>query len=214
MLAKKGARHSVASVELPNALVTAIQSGRAVVFLGAGASLESKDAHGTKPPNGDRLAEMIGTEFFGAPQQGVDLMQVAAMAGRSAGKQNVHEFIREVFKSFSPSKAHKALADFRWHTIATTNYDTLIEDGYGQNTNPAQDLVKFVKDSEPIERRVAAVNRPLRLLKLHGCIEHAHDNDIPLVLDPASYEQYKDNRSRIFDRLTDIAHELPFLFIG
>ncbi len=55
---------------------------------------------------------------------------------------------------------------------------------------------------------------PLQYLKLHGCLEHLHDNDIPLVLSKEQYAQYSQNRQRLFARLRDLASETTILFIG
>lgn len=204
----------MAQIELPAPLVEQIRTGRVVLFLGAGASMEAKAADGSRPPTGPKLGEILGEKFLGEKQKGIDLMQVAEMAQRSAGQYAVAEFLREYFKTFEPSKAHLLLPQFRWQAIATTNYDVLVEDAYGRSESPAQNLVTFVKDQEPVEQRSASVERPLRYLKLHGCVEHAFDRDIPLVLDPASYERYEENRKNLFARLSMLAEEFPFVFVG
>ena len=136
------------------------------------------------------------------------------MASQAKGENVVFEYIRNRFKEFKPSPAHRLIPTFRWHTIASTNYDTLVEDAYGSTEKPIQNLLPFVKDSEPIETKKSEVQNPLVYLKLHGCVEHAHDSDIPLILDPSHYERYRVNRTRLFDRLLDYAHEIPFLFVG
>lgn len=199
---------------IPTQLLEAIRGGRVVLFLGAGASMEANSADGSSPPSAKQLAKNLSEKFLGEDLGDFGLLRVASIASDTCGQNVVFEHIRSQLKTFRPSPAHKLIPTFRWHTIATTNYDTLIEDAYGEAEQPLQDLLPFVKDAEPIEMKKSDVLRPLVYLKLHGCIEHAHDPEIPLILDSAHYERYRTNRERLFDRLLDYAHELPFLFIG
>ena len=205
---------TIASEDIPPPLLEAIRSERVVLFLGAGASMEAESVDGKRPPSSKQLAIDLAQHFLGQDLSDFGLMQVAEMASRARGQNVVFEFIRSQLKVFKPSSAHKLIPTFRWHTIATTNYDTLVEDAYGLVKEPIQDLLRFVKDAEPIETKKSEVLNPLVYLKLHGCIHHAHDAEIPLLLDPSHYEHYQANRKRLFDRLSDYAHEIPFLFIG
>lgn len=199
---------------IPAPLQTAIKNGRTVLFIGAGASVDATTQHGTRGPTASTLAEEISTQFLGKPHPGTDLMRIAALASKTASPQLVYDYLRERLTALRPTVGHKLLPTFRWHTIATTNYDTLIEKAYTEHPAPLQDIVPFVKDIEPIENRKAAVARPLVLLKLHGCINHALDPDIPPILTPEHYERYSHKRERLFNRLQDVAHEMPILFIG
>ena len=202
------------SEKIPAPLVEAIKSGRVVLFLGAGASMEANSTDGKKPPSAKHLAKDLSECFLGKDLSAFGLMQVAEMAARARGQNVVFERIRSLLRSYSPSSAHRLIPTFRWHTIATTNYDMLVEDAYGATENPIQNILPFVKDSEPIETKKSETLKPVVYLKLHGCVEHAHDKEIPLILDHSHYESYRENRERLFDRLTDVAHELPFLFVG
>ena len=205
---------NIISEHIPPPLIEAVKGGRVILFLGAGASIEAKSGNGNLPPSTTQLARDLSQRFLGEDLSDFGLMRVASMASDKCGQNVVFEHIRSQLKAFRPSAAHKLIPTFRWHTIATTNYDTLVEDAYGESEQPLQDLLPFVKDAEPIEMKKSDVLHPLVYLKLHGCVEHAHDPEIPLVLDSAHYERYRANRGRLFDRLTDYAHEIPFLFVG
>ncbi len=98
--------------------------------------------------------------------------------------------------------------------IATTNYDLLLERAYVNSKQRCQTLVRFVKDDEPIEEKLQAVQNPVQFLKLHGCLDHLHDSDIPLVLSREQYSTYSANRTRLFGRLKDLARESTIIFIG
>nr|WP_252734158.1 SIR2 family protein [Paracoccus marinaquae] len=98
-----------------------------------------------------------------------------------AGEPLVFEEVSKLLSGFSPSKAHISLADFRWRGLATTNYDQIIESAYSANSAAKQTCITFVKDAEPYDDRLKTAMNPVPLLKLHGCLDHRLDRDIPLV---------------------------------
>ncbi len=201
-------------IDIPNPLVEAVKNGTVVLFLGAGASMEAKDKNGARAPSAPQLAKAMSEKFLGEDVSDLGLMQTAEICIGRSTDSNVFGWVSEQFQSLKPSEPHLALPSFRWATIATTNYDTLVEDAYAQSKEPAQNILRFVKDRDPIEMKRSQVDRPLNLLKIHGCIDHAYDSEIPLILDNAHYERFDLNRKRLFNRLEDLAQEMPFLFIG
>ena len=208
-------KHSEPTIALPVPLAEAIKSKRSIVFLGAGASKEARDASGQSPPDANQLRDMLAQKFFGKPIVNRDLMAVSEMAiANSGGSSLVYEAIRTAFDKFQPSLAHKSLAEFNWRMIATTNYDCLIEKAYSDSRKRIQSLVRFVKDDEPVEERLQAAVNPVQYLKLHGCLDHIFDNDIPLILSREQYDAYSANRTRLFGRLRDLARESTIVFIG
>jgi tetratricopeptide (TPR) repeat protein len=209
------AKKNAASIELPFTLVDAVKSGRVILFLGSGASKECVNSEGKRPPNGDELKTMLATKFFGKPMDKRSLMTIAEMAIDTAGgTSQVFDFVNRTLEAFQTSDAHRMLTDFSWRTIATTNYDTFVEDAYADTKRRRQSLIPFVKDDEPVEQRMAEALNPLQYLKLHGCLNHRLDADVPLVLAWDSYGKYSQNRTRLFDRLKDLASECPIIFIG
>lgn len=203
------------AVAIPAALLEAIRSSRAIPFLGAGASKEAQDAGGIKPPDADQLRDIIAKRFFGKLIPNRDLMTVAEMAIKAgSGQSLVFDEVRKALQAFRPGDAHRALAEFHWRMVATTNYDTIVEQAYSENKDRRQNLVKFVKDDEPIEARLQEVERAVQYIKLHGCLDFIHDSDIPPILTKQSYSQYSKNRTRLFNRIVDRAHESTIIFIG
>ncbi|WP_187335781.1 SIR2 family NAD-dependent protein deacylase [Novosphingopyxis iocasae] len=205
----------MSKIELPLPLIEAVKGSRVIPFLGAGASKEATDSHGARPPNADQLRDALAQQFFGKPIPNRDLMTVAEMAIRNgAGQSLVFEEVRKILAPFEPGDAHRALADFNWRMIATTNYDLLIEHAYADVKAPRQNPVRFVKDDEPVEARLQETERPVAYLKLHGCLDYIHDRDIPPILTKESYSRYKANRTRLFGRVADYAHESTLIFVG
>ncbi|PHR58595.1 MAG: hypothetical protein COA43_10060 [Robiginitomaculum sp.] len=200
---------------IPSSLSQALKAGKIILFLGAGASMEAVSACGGKhPPSGGQLTKILSEKFLGRVIPDMSLMSMADLCTSKSSYTAVAETIRDELKKYKISDAHKLIPSFKWHTIATTNYDTFIEDAYGEHPSPLQNVLPFVKDNQPIESRISSTPNPLVLLKLHGCVDHAYDKEVPLILDPSHYETYANGRRRLFSRLEDFAHEMPLLFIG
>ncbi|MGG5889502.1 SIR2 family protein [Falsiroseomonas sp. HC035] len=142
-------------------------------------------------------------------------MSVAELAiNTGAGRSLVFDAVNAAFEGFAPSDAHRMVTDFNWRAIASTNYDLFLEGAYDDTRRRRQVLVPFVKDDEPIDARKGEVVNPVEYLKLHGCLRHRLDKDIPLVLSWEQYDEYGLNRKHLFSRLSYLAHECPIIFIG
>ena len=117
-------------IEISAFLAEAVKNKRVILFLGAGASKESKNAGGQSPPDADQLRDILAQQFFGKPMKNRDVMAVAEMAiAIAGGASKVFEAVRQIFEGFQPSEAHRQVTRFNWRMIATTNYDRL--DGAG-----------------------------------------------------------------------------------
>jgi hypothetical protein len=64
------------TIDLPKELATAVQEGRAVLFLGAGASRGAMDDKLQPIPDGSGLAKILIKEFLGDDYDGLDLRSV------------------------------------------------------------------------------------------------------------------------------------------
>jgi predicted DCC family thiol-disulfide oxidoreductase YuxK len=208
-------RQPPARVPIPTLLADSVKNKRAILFLGAGASKEAKNAAGQMPPDAEQLRDILAERFFAKPMKTRDVMAVAEMAITSSGGSGlVFNAVRQAFESFQPSKAHKLISAFNWRMIATTNYDLLVEKAYSDSLQRLQTLIPFVKDDQPIEEKLQAAIYPVQYLKLHGCLDHILDPDIPLILSRENYTTYANNRTRLFNRLKDYARESAVIFVG
>jgi cold shock CspA family protein/tetratricopeptide (TPR) repeat protein len=210
-----GSVKSKAKLELPHVLTEAVKEGRAVIVFGAGASMECRSTDGRRPQSADELRDHLAAKFLGTKNEKRDLATVAEMAiNAGAGEPQVFDEVARQFKDFKTSKAHERLADFRWRGLATTNYDRFIELGYASNTAALQTCVPFVKNEEPYEDRLRDERNPVALFKLHGCLDHRLDRDVPLVLSNEHYATYEKGRDLLFNRLRDWAQSSVLVFIG
>lgn len=209
----KGSKNS--PVKIPYLLTEAVRSGRAILFLGAGASKECKNEKGERPPNADQLRDILSQKYFGKKMSNRNVMGVSELAISSGAGQNlVFETVNAAFEGFETSEAHRKVTDFIWNRIATTNYDTFLEKAYSDLKRRRQALIPFVKDDDPVDERMRTSLNPVLFLKLHGCLDHRLDSDVPLVLSWESFASYSKNRTRVFNRLADPCHEAPVIFVG
>lgn len=198
--------------EIPASLAEAMKRGEAVLFLGAGASFGATRADGQVMPLGNALRDMVCDRFLAGTCKDRSLDEVATLAETTVGRPELDQFVANAVRGFEPTPAHLLLPKFRWKAVFGTNYDLLVEAGWGA-TPPLQTLKPIFRDTS-IERELAAVVDPLPYYKLHGTIDYLHDPAIPLILTQDSYLTYRQNRKRLFGRFEDLAREMPVVFVG
>ncbi len=200
-------------MEIPPYLLQQIKDGKAVLILGAGASLGAVDANGKRAPKSDEMRDGLADEFLGGKLKNRSLSQVAEYARSEGSLLNVQEYIRRLFAALEPTQAHRLLPTFRWWGLATTNYDRLIETAYAQAKTRYQELIPLIENGDAIDEYTRDPNN-LVLIKLHGCISRTANPDCPLILTVDQYIEYRSGRSRLFDRLADWGYEHVFVFVG
>ena len=201
-------------ISLSPPLVNAVREQRAVLFLGAGASIGAEAAGGERIPSGDRLRDKLCDQFLGGQLKDKPLVAVAAIAANEVGLVQMQKYIADLFGVFRPAEFHKLIPTFRWRAIATTNYDLIVERAYPICRKPLQRYLTSVKNGDLFDQRMNEVSDPVGLLKLHGCIEHYADAEIPLILGQEQYASYSAKRDRLYMRLRDWAFECPIIFCG
>lgn len=216
MVAARNKKAQVSTLPtLPGGLVEAIKNRRVVLFLGAGASMEARGDKGERPLSARDLRDRLASDFLGRSFDDADLMSVADMAIESSGQSVVFERIRSLLSPLRPTRGHLLLPTFRWRAIVTTNYDDLVERAYRAGVrNQLQGIVPIVKNTEPVEELLQSTEHPVLLLKLHGCVNHAHDEQVPLVLSHDHYALHDRHRDNLYSRLNQWTHESTFVFCG
>ena len=199
---------------LPPSLINAVREQRAILFLGAGASVGARSATAEPIPIGDKLRDKLCDKFLGGQLKNKPLVSVAAITAVEVGQVQMQKYIADIFGAYYPADFHALIPTFRWRAIATTNYDLLIERAYDRCDKPLQNCVKAIKNGDLFDERMNATSDPLGLLKLHGCIEHYTDAQVPLILGQEQYASYLVNRDRLYLRLRDLVHECPIIFCG
>src|SRR5690349_18133647 len=178
---------SLTEDELPAPLLSEIEAGRAVLVLGAGASLSAMEACGVKPPlTGRQLAKLLAEKFLTDDQSSLPLPQVADLAINESDLFTVQDFIASLLVKVKPQQEHQIITTFRWRGLATTNYDTLIEQAYVANRDAVQAPVSMIDNGDRVDDLLRDPES-VQLLKLHGCITRTHSETCPLLLSTAQF---------------------------
>jgi cold shock CspA family protein/tetratricopeptide (TPR) repeat protein len=200
-------------VDVPDFLKTQVREGKVVVVLGAGASRGAVAPDNNEPPDGKGLARLLADRFLGGQFSTASLSQVSEYAISESSLVDVQEFIRGIFEKFEPAPFHRLLPKFRWHGLATTNFDRIVEKAYEAERDPLQVLQPIISNGDRLQDALRSPDSVL-LLKLHGCISRTADADCPLILTTDQYIQYKVGRSRLFTTLQEWAYDRPLVFVG
>ncbi|MFZ3156050.1 MAG: SIR2 family protein [Smithella sp.] len=198
---------------LPRALIDFMKEGRVILFMGAGASFGATHPENLKIPNALELSDLIAKKFLGTDYLGKPLTYVTELAASETDLFTVQEFIARIFQDYQPAEFHKLIPTFVWSSIATTNYDLIVERAYDAVKTRLQKPVVFKKNGERVEDKIKEPNSVF-YFKLHGCITDINDKAVPLILNPDQYVSFKKGRGHLFERLIAMAYEYPILFVG
>lgn len=199
-------------MQIPPHLVQQVRDGRIVLLLGAGASLGAKtpDGSGTAP-NGQQLRDLLSDRFLGGAFKDASLATVAEYSISESNIHEVQQYIYEELIDLEPAPFHHLVPTFKWHGIATLNYDLILEKVYQKS--PLQQLRPAYSNDTRFEE-IQQTSKDLLYLKLHGCITKASDAATPLILTHDQYVLHRRNRSRLFDAFLDWAREHSVVFVG
>lgn len=201
-------------MDLPENFVRQVRQGRAVLFLGAGATRGARTPEGREPPLGNELRDRIAKQFLkGDHYSSESLAWVTELASSATNLFEVQDFIADQFRDLRPADFHLLIPTFRWRGIATTNYDRVVEAAYNSSGEAVQTVVPFLSNKDRVDEKLRDPSS-VALLKLHGCITHTHDSQLPLILTIEQYATYREGRTRIFQMLEEWGSENTIIFVG
>lgn len=200
-------------MEIPKYLIDQISEGNVVLFLGSGASIGALHPRNESVPIGQKLSDLIAEKFLGETFKNQGLQYIAELAISETDLFTVQKFIADIFRKFNPNQHHKIIPTLTWKSIVTTNYDLIIEDAYSDVPKSPQELAIFIQDGERIRDKMTSI-KSLPYYKIHGCINHINDPNLPLILTPDQFITHKENRERLFSRILELGRDYTFLFVG
>jgi tetratricopeptide (TPR) repeat protein/cold shock CspA family protein len=198
--------------QLPRELLVAVAEGRAVPFLGAGASRGATDDKGNGIPTATELASKIVDAFLGPDYKDCDFRSAYDLACSSRDVLAVQKFVFDLLSPFRPADFQLLLASFPWAGILTTNYDLVVERAFSKAKPPLQRLVPNLKDDDGATDRLD--QRSVLYVKLHGCITRHHDLHPPLVASTEQLIAFREGRQGQFDTFLEWAKTKTLIFIG
>jgi hypothetical protein len=191
------------SIVLAPGLVSAVREERAILLLGAGASVGALHSKHLAIPDVEKLKDFLCDKFLGGELKKRSLPSVASYAINGAGILEVQSAIASLLSQFDPADFHKLIPTFRWRAIATTNIDSIVERAYSGVSGYHQTPVVFLKDNQQFDVELRKAVDGVPFVKLHGCIGTISDEQIPLVLCNEQLSQFDSHRKRLFRYLAD-----------
>lgn len=195
--------------DIPLALRTALESGKCVLFLGAGIGSSVKDPQGNPAPDGPQLARLLIDHFDLGDLEDASLPQVAQLAEIRKGRTELESFVADRLRDLDPDHDLCWLFSLRWKAIFTTNYDGAIQRGYEKLATPRQTPVSISATSD------LAVPDPdfeVPIYHLHGSLFHGETAKIVITED--DYAQFREKRRMLFELLKIQFATSTILYIG
>lgn len=183
----------------------AIENGKLVLLLGAGASADSLNQQRATLPTGDELAERLAGEA-GFAYSGEPLPVVYAAVKAQLG-DSVWPLLEVSFAHCVPSKAYKVLAHFPWPRVYTLNIDDAFEVAL-REFSPQRLNIRHrfdrVKDRHPLYEE-------LEYVKLNGCVHRQSDG---VIFSAQEYGAASASPPLWYQELAEDYFRYVFLFIG
>ncbi len=111
-----------------------INTGRAILFTGAGFSVGCKNINNTTPPRADELAKLIYKKGnFDEEESDPSLGYASELFMEQRNKSDLIDILRENFTMQEIGREHEKILSFCWKRIYTTNYDDSIEKAATKN---------------------------------------------------------------------------------
>lgn len=176
---------------------------KTVLFFGSGASISSH------APSVASLMEHLA-ESFNVPNVGYTLREYTSILEDKFGRKRLIEELRKLFSGLKPTGSLLNLPLYRWKSIYTTNYDSLIESAYDQKEI---DFALFQSN-----RDFTVQNKPnsVSIFKLHGSIglDITDGHEARIILTDSDYDHTQSFREGLYDRLKADLHGTTMVIIG
>ncbi|KAF7785763.1 hypothetical protein PRUB_a0142 [Pseudoalteromonas rubra] len=169
---KKG--FDLSKVALPEVnfeeLESRLATGNAVLFTGAGFSLDCTNISGGTPPLAKKLSHLF-SEYISIPEND-DLMYTSDIFMRYGNKLDILEILHQQYSLTEASDANVKICSIPWRRIYTTNYDNSVELAYGKNGKHIDSISLLHKTSDYIKssRQVC--------VHINGSIKNAVEDDL------------------------------------
>lgn len=184
-------------------VIDLIRKEDVTLFIGSGCSIGSK-APFAKELSG-KIWTLLDAEFQDEDTK-TSLQDVAECLVVQEGndRTKLNGVLKDSFSSLIPSSFHKLLIQIpHFHTIITTNYDSLIETAYGF------DYFQVIASDTEL---VAADSKKVQLLKIHGDLKHLED----IIITKTDYRHFLETpkHSLLWSRVTTEFTSKHIVFVG
>lgn len=197
-------------MNLPLGLVTALESGNCVLFVGSGVGHNAKTPAGTASPDGAALASKLVDRYAIEADGSPDLAKVSQVVEIRKGRADLLAFLQKELTGLQPDMDLRWLTTLTWKAIFTTNYDDLIETCYSLDPSPTQQPVVIATNSE-VKSFDARFEVPI--YHLHGSLFTDGGRGAVLITEQ-DYATFRQRRHTLFDVLRHEYATTPILYVG
>jgi tetratricopeptide (TPR) repeat protein len=182
---------------IPFNLQQALETGTAILFVGAGMGHNMIDEEGNTIPDGAKLAERIADYFSVPVDDKYDLERISQyVVAMKKGKSELISFVKSCLSIVYPDEFMSWIPTIRWKAIFTTNYDNCIEKAYDQCSSPTQQYVTIThisgfKDYPDITY--------VPIIHLHGSVFDESGPEI--IITQQDFTKYSSQRKSLFEIL-------------
>ena len=198
--------------ELDPVLISAVSAKRAVLFLGAGASIGATRPNGQKIPDAESLGALLAREFLELAYGKADFKTIYDFSCSSRSVREVQDFVHKTLSGYVPAPFHFLIPSFAWAGVVTTNYDLILENAYASAGDPLQELLPNCKDGDGVPEKIG--RNGLLYVKLHGCITHYQETRPPLIASTEQIIRHKEGRAGQFAQFLEWAKTKTIIFAG
>ncbi|OLS18891.1 MAG: hypothetical protein HeimC3_48290 [Candidatus Heimdallarchaeota archaeon LC_3] len=193
-------------------IIKLVESGKIVLFLGAGASKCSG------VPIGWDLVELLRDKFnfeydtidgnIQFPTFNTACKEIILQ--EKGSKLDIYEYLKKIFLSCDPTEYHKILTYYKWPVIYTTNYDNILENAFRKNkeSNFTPRVIRHKRDN--IKNDLETVN----IIKLNGCAERDLSEEGHMLLLPDEIEESYLDHPQLFKTLQSYISTCTIVYIG
>lgn len=183
-----------------------LERGNVVLFLGAGFSVDAKNAQGHALPLGGALAQLLA-EKASLTYNGESLTNVYQAVQPIIGENEIWRFLKETYHATAYADWYSILPRCSWYRIYTINIDDVLQRVYhGVNT---QNLETIVCPAQPQERDPHFGG--LQCVHLHGHVDHRESG---LVFTLSEFAKQTAVPNPWYNQLTVDLFDRPIVFIG
>ncbi len=201
-----------------------IEANRAILFLGAGSTVQCRRGDGQTGLTGWELSREILRELVGKgktlPLQDREIPPLMESAeyfqcNHPGQRQALDDFLQSRLKGLQPTLAHYLAASFPWKAVVTTNYNTVAEDAWREASNhgyAAQEMITIKTDDDI--RTKAGERSKVRLFKPHGCVDLQMSPHNRMVITSHDYAESEKIRKSMYAEIRDLAKNCTTVFVG
>jgi hypothetical protein len=202
-------------IDWPEDIVSSIARRRAVLFLGAGVSRNSRNAAGLHPLT---WHEFLQAGILRCPAPRKEMAQFLKNGDYLTCCQLIKHkmntdwipFLEETFLApqFLPHDIHKAIFKLDASVVVTPNFDKIYDNLAQATTNNLLRIKKYYDDDIP--RALRAGGQQRLILKLHGCI----DTPDKLVFTRQDYADVRHKHANFYRAIDALILTHTFIFVG